>query len=201
MGARILKNVTLMLITAIFLTACELMQVKEPTSKSITAKVPEQPAVIPGSFQIETDISESEELLTLLRYSRMILEISGEQLVNEFKKINNDYNNGPTIQGRLKLAMLLSRESTRFKDNNRAIKVLGEVINGYDDEYDAVLQEYAHLFISSLKKQSKSDKKLSQINERLGAERKLRKQLEKQLEALKTIEKTISSRHNESEGP
>lgn len=199
MRAHVLKNVALILVIALFLIACELLQEKELLPESATVELPEQAIIVPGSFQIESEISENDGLLALLRYSRMISEISGEQLVNEFKKINKDYNNGPTIRGRLKLAVLLSRESTKFQDNSRAIKVLGEVIHNHNSEYDAVLQEYAHLFIASLKKQYKSEKKLLKVNQRLGEERTLRIQLEQQLEALKTIEKTISNRLNESE--
>lgn len=167
---------------AIFiLSACNVLQ----TRSQAPAPVVESPGL------------DEERLITILRYSRYISALSSVRLVEEYRKLDNANKVEPTLRGQLKLAVLLSRSSTEIQDNNRAIRMLNEIV-GSKDKSVAALTGYAYVLLDTLRLHTQSNKKLAEMSKKLDEERQRRRQLEQKLEALKSIEKTISDRQNEA---
>lgn len=165
----------------VILSACNVLQ----TRSQAPAPVVESPRL------------DEENFITILRYSRYISALSNVRLVDEYRKLDNANRIEPTLQGQLKLAILLSRNSTEIQDNNRAIRMLREIA-GTKDRSVAALTGYAYMLLDSLRIHTQSNKKLAEMSKKLNEERQKRRQLEQKLEALKSIEKTISDRQNEA---
>jgi len=138
-----------------------------------------------------------ESLITILRYPRYISELSRVRLAGEYRRLEAANRVEPTLREQLKLAVLLSRNSTEIQDNNRAIRMLSEIV-GAKDKSVAVLTGYAYVLLDSLRLRTQLNKKLAEMSKKLNEERQMRRQLERKLEALKSIEKTISDRQNEA---
>jgi len=135
----------------------------------------------------------SEVVVTLLRYSRLIGELGEEDLGKEFEKLEKSVQDSPSQRGKLKLAVLLSMPASRFYDEKRAESILNEVLNQSEGKMPA-LKEYAHLLLINLKQRSSFQQMYEDLHKKLQKERNERKQLQQQLEALKSIEKSITTR-------
>lgn len=136
---------------------------------------------------------DSEIVVTLMRYSRLIGELSEEALGTEFEKLEKAVKNNPSTRGNLKLAVLLSMPASRFYDEKRAEAILNQVLKQSEGRTPA-LKEYAHLLMTTLKQRSSFQQMYEDLHKKLQKERSERKQLQQQVEALKSIEKSITTR-------
>jgi len=179
------------------LTACGLIEVGEaekdpPSTYSTQIDLPFRP---PQDRVLVTQHQDmgSEVVVTLLRYSRLIGELNEEDLGKEFEKLDHAEQDSPSQRGKLKLAVLLSMPASRFYDEKRAETVLNQVLKESEGKTPA-LKEYAHLLLTTLKQRSSFQKMYEDLHKKLQKERTERKQLQQQLEALKSIEKSITTR-------
>jgi len=135
----------------------------------------------------------SEVVVTLMRYSRLIGELNEDDLGKEFEKLDTAVQDSPSQRGKLKLAVLLSMPASRFYDEKRAETILNQVLKESEGKTPA-LKEYAHLLLTTLKQRSSFQQMYEDLHKKLQKESAERKQLQQQLEALKSIEKSITTR-------
>lgn len=142
--------------------------------------------------------SDEETLLTLMRYSRFITDLTKPDVEREYKKIQTLNRNDPSVRSQFKLAMLLSLPQEQFHDAKLARQILIEFIEGSSD-HAPTLREYAFVLLESIDKKAKLMQSTLNLQRRLRQETQRRKQLENQLEALKSIEQSISQRQEKPE--
>ena len=146
---------------------------------------------------IETPlVSANDSLLAMLRYSRFINGLSKEQLTDEYKRINDAYFIRPNDRSGLKRAMLLMKPSTEFYDINQAKQLFTDIINSDDNSVPA-FKEYAEFMLSIINSQLKEYQRYNQLEEQLELEIKKRKRTEEKLEALKSIEESMTQRRSQ----
>ncbi|WP_455203402.1 hypothetical protein [Kaarinaea lacus] len=149
------------------------------------------------SHNLETHIVETEALLRLMRYSRQITELTNNELANELKKVQQLNEEKSDTSTQLRLALLLSLPSSQFYNKGEAKKILSDVINT-SDEHAPVLREYAYTLLVSIEKTEESERINATLRKKLKKEIDRRQQLEQKLEALKSIEESISQRQNKT---
>lgn len=142
--------------------------------------------------------SDEETLLTLMRYSRFITDLTKPEIGREHDKIQSLNTTDPSVRSQFKLAMILSLSSTQFYDAKMAKQILIEFIEA-SDEHAPTLREYAFVLLESIDKKAKIQQSNNSLQRKLRHEQQLRKQLEQKLEALKSIEESISQRQKKPE--
>ncbi|MDH5326686.1 MAG: hypothetical protein OEZ68_10280 [Gammaproteobacteria bacterium] len=142
--------------------------------------------------------SDEETLLTLMRYSRFIAELTKPEITREHEKISGLNVSEPTVRSRFKLAMLLSLPTAHFHDARKAKNILIEFIEE-SEEHAPTLREYAFVLLEDIDKKAKFQLESTNLRRKLRHEQQLRLQLEQKLEALKSIEESISQRQNQPE--
>ena len=143
--------------------------------------------------------NDSDAVVTLLRYSRFISDLNENELRNEFKKINAANNIEQTNRGLLKMVVLLSLPQASFFNERKAEQLLNDFIDNSNRNTPA-LREYAHLLLSNLRQHGSHMKMYDELHTKLQLERKQRRKLQRKLEDLKTIEKSITKRQKEAGG-
>ncbi len=192
--------INLLIMLVVFSSGCEYLHIPSdgtpaPVVEPVSEQRTDRDEIMPPVAVSYT--SDTEVLLTLLRYSRYISDLSVEELGAEIKK--TEFSNGvePSARGQLKLAVLLSLPSADVQSVERATSLLGDLINA-GDESPPALREYAHLLLSSLQLRVETQKQNKKLHSQLKLERKKRIQLEQKLEALKSIEKSMTERQSET---
>ncbi|WP_455207786.1 hypothetical protein [Kaarinaea lacus] len=156
-----------------------------------------QSADINTAASIETPlVSANDSLLAMMRYSRFINGLSNEQLVDEFKRINDAYFIRPNDRSGLKRAMLLLKPGTDFHDINQAKQMFSDIVNSSDDSVPA-FKEYAEFMLAIIDSQVAEHQRYNQLEEQMQQEINKRKQVEEKLEALKSIEENMIQRRSQ----
>ena len=189
-------------VLVVFSSGCEYLRIPSdgtptPIVEPVSEQKEEKDSAMPPVAVSYT--SDTEVLLTLLRYSRYISDLSAEDLEGEIKKTELSNGIEPSARGQLKLAVLLSLPSANIQNVERATSLLSDLINA-GDESPPALREYAHLLLSSLQLRVETQKQNKKLNSQLKLERKKRIKLEEKLEALKSIEKSITKRQSGTDG-
>lgn len=138
-------------------------------------------------------VSANDSLLAMLRYSRFINGLPKAQLETEFKRVNDAYFLRPNDRSGLKRAMLLLMPGTSFYDLYQAKQSFEEILSSNDKAVPA-FKEFAEYMLSAIRSQEESIKQNAQLQEQLAREIEHRKKIEEKLEALKTIEESMTQR-------
>lgn len=151
--------------------------------------------------------AEQEEILQLMRYSRIMHSYPKSKIKEEFKRLANEMNNDPVTASKIQMAILLSIPSTSFVNEKQAAQLLTDVVNDVDQPSSAI-QEYAYLLLETVQQRNDIQKQQNELMSELQKERQKRAQLQdqlnalkEQLNALKSIEKSISQRQHNTETP
>lgn len=167
-------------------------------SDSRSASAPTRPIVLSPST-VASPTNGSNAVVTLLRYSRFITELSEAELRDEFVKIDVANRVEYSNRGALKMIVLLSLPKATFYNEEKAEKLLNEFIGDRKSNTPA-LREYAHLLLSHLKQRESQFKLNEELNTKLQIERDQRKKLQRKLDDLQIIEKSITKRQKEAGG-
>jgi hypothetical protein len=189
------------------------------TTEAVQTEPHTEPAAVIESFYDETSnwrpilpheldahFEESETLLRLLRYSRRLGELTPKELNQEYKSFQKQPKSEKAgVNMQLQQALLLSAPAAPYRDNQRAKKILADIINS-GEKRGLVLREYAYSLLVSIEQREKAEQQNLQLRKSLKKEierRKLLEQkrelLEQKLEALKSIEESITQRQNTAE--
>jgi len=141
-------------------------------------------------------VSANDSLLAMLRYSRFINRLPKGQLEKEFQRVNDSYFLRPNDRSGLKRAMLLTMPDTSFNDLYQAKQLFTEILNSSDNSVPA-FKEFADFMLSVIRSQEESTKKNTQLQEQLTREIQVRKKIEEKLEALRTIEESMTQRRGQ----
>ena len=151
--------------------------------------------------------TEQEEILQLMRYSRIMHNYPKSKIKDEFKRLAGEMVNDPATVTKLQMAIVLSIPKTSFANEKQAAQLLSEIIND-TEQPSAAMQEYAYLLSENLQQRDEARKQQIEIMGELQNERQKREQsqeqvnaLKEQLNALKSIEKSISQRQHTTDVP
>lgn len=187
---------------ALILSGCELFQIEldvdddyDKASYSTISRS-EQRYVFPATATA-SPTSGSDAVITLLRYSRFITELSEAELSEEFEKIDASNKVENTNRGLLKMVVLLSLPKAEFFNEERAEEILNEFVTDGQNNTPA-LREYAHLLLTHLKQREDHIKLYDDLHKKLKLEREQRKKLQRKLDELKSIEKSITKRQKDA---
>jgi hypothetical protein len=213
-------------ISVITQSGCEILDGLRQKPETVTTATVEtesqpEPAAVIESFYDETStwrpilpheldahFEESETLLKLLRYSRRLGELTPKELDHEFQSFQkHTKEEKAAVNMRLQQALLLSVPVAPYRDNQRAKKILADVINS-GEKRGLVLREYAYSLLVNIEQREKAEQQNLQLRKSLKKEierrellEKKRDLLEQKLEALKSIEESITQRQNTAEEP
>lgn len=149
--------------------------------------------------ELDAHLAESEALLKLLRYSRRLGELTPQELDQEYQSfLGHSKEEKSAVNMQLQQALLLSAPAATFRDNERAKKILTKIINT-GEKRGLVLREYAYSVLVSIEQKEKAEAQNLQLRKSLKKEIERRELLEQKLEALKSIEESITQRQNNSE--
>jgi hypothetical protein len=146
--------------------------------------------------ELDAQFEESEILLKLFRYSRRLGVMTPQQLEQEyrsFKSLAEPQKKGLTAQ--LQYAMLLSAQSASFRDDEGAKKILSKIINT-EKQRGVMLREYAYNLLVAIGQNERAEQQNLLLRKKLKSEIERREALEQKLEALKSIEESITQRQN-----
>jgi hypothetical protein len=135
----------------------------------------------------------SEELLPLLRYADRVETLNAEQLAVEYLDIKASLSpSAPDPAQSIKLALLVSAERAPFRSSAEAIKVLQSYLGSTADRH-APLPQLASLIVALLNHELVERASHAKTRNALAGELERRAALEGQIEALKDIERSLSS--------
>jgi hypothetical protein len=204
-GYRYFNGINILVIcltmNSLLLAGCAATATNEQDSAEATQKRGESQSAPAASVNtaasIETPlVSANDSLLAMLRYSRFINGLSKDQLVDEFKRINDAYFIRPNDRTGLKRAMLLMKPGTDFHDLNQAKQAFNDIVKSNDDSVPA-FKEYAEFMLAIIDSQVAEHQRYNQLEEQLRQEIAGRKQAEEKLEALKSIEESMIQRRSQ----
>lgn len=213
------------LLLAVGLSGCEQLGIKMNSAGSdddtvITRHSSANTAV----SSIGTLSPEQAQMLQLMGYSRIMQTYPHDKLKAEFKRVATELAENPVTINQIRMAILLSIPNTSFQSDERAMQLLSNIVNmggrgsslkdtlpgPLRDPLQNPLQEYAHVLLDNLKQRTDDAQAYKQLAEELQAERQKRDQLlqverqkrdqlQKQLDALRSIEKSINQRQLKNE--
>ncbi|WP_455210538.1 hypothetical protein [Kaarinaea lacus] len=198
-------------------SGCELLDSMRQKPKTVTTEPVQteprpEPAAVIESFYEETSnwrpilpheldahFEESEALLKLLRYSRRLGELTAKELDQEYQDFQQlAEEEKVAVNMQLQQALLLSAPAAPYRDNQQAKKILTGIINS-GEKRGLVLREYAYSLLVSIEQREKAEQQNTQLRKSLKKEIDRRELLEQKLEALKSIEESITQRQNPPE--
>ena len=138
-------------------------------------------------------VSANDSLLAMMRYMQFVSNLDKGQLGDEFKRINDSYFARPNDRLALKRAMLLMQRGTDFYDRVQAQQLLYDIVNK-EDSNTPVFKDFAKMLLLIIEMQGSHDQQYTDLEKELQQEVQKRKKTEEQLEALKSIEESISQR-------
>jgi hypothetical protein len=98
----------------------------------------------------------------------------------------------------LQHALLLSAAEAPYRDDKRAKTILTKIINS-GEKRGLVLREYAYSLLVNIEQREQAEQQYRQLRNILKKEIDRRELLEQKLEALKSIEESITQRQNKTE--
>lgn len=175
----------------------------QPEPAAVIESLYEEPSnwrpILP--HELDAHFEESEALLKLLRYSRRLGELTAKELDQEFLAFQeHTKEEKAAVNMQLQQALLLSAPAAPFRDNQQAKKILTGIINS-GEKRGLVLREYAYSLLVSIEQREKAEQQNAQLRKNLKKEIERRELLEQKLEALKSIEESITQRQNTAEEP
>lgn len=138
-------------------------------------------------------VSANDSLLAMMRYMQFISNLDKGQLGDEFKRINDSFFARPNDRLALKRAMLLMQRGTDFYDRVQSQQLLYDIVNKEDSNIP-VFKDYAKMLLMIIDIQGSHDQRYTDLEKELQKEVQKRKKTEEQLEALKSIEESMSQR-------
>jgi len=201
--ARVLCLALALLLT---LSGCELMDIKIPGSsydneRGDDTATMQQADTDGGQLHMVPVIvapsGDQNELLQIMRYSRIIQSYPRVRLKDEFKRVASELSDISDTPNQLRMAILLSIPNTSFENDKQALQLLSNIVN--NSESPTALHEYAYVLLDTIQQRSEAEQTKKQLSDELLAERQKRAQLQQQLDALRTIEKSISQRQLKNE--
>lgn len=197
----------LLLLLPLTLSGCDLLDVRLPGSvtdsrqsenAALTNQAAEDSAEEDKVPVIIAPTSDQEEVLQIMRYARVMQSYPRAKLKDEFKRVATDLVDKSDTANQLRMAILLSIEDTPFKNEKRALRLLTNIVNDVDEKSSA-LQEYAYQLLDTLQQRYEAMQLNRELSDELHAERQKRAQLQQQLDALRSIEKSINQRQLQNE--
>lgn len=197
----------LLVVLLLMLGGCDLLDVRLPGSgtdgrqgenAALTNQAAEDSAEEDKAPVIIAPTSDQEEVLQIMRYARVMQSYPRAKLKDEFKRVATDLVDKPDTANQLRMAILLSIEDTPFKNEKRALRLLTNIVNDVDERSSA-LQEYAYQLLDTLQQRYEAMQLNRELSDELHAERQKRAQLQQQLDALRSIEKSINQRQLQNE--
>ncbi|MCG6971002.1 MAG: hypothetical protein LJE85_14635 [Gammaproteobacteria bacterium] len=201
----------------VLLSGCELFDNLRQEPETVTTEpvqtAPEpEPATVIESFyeepsnwrpvlphELDAHFEESEALLKLMRYSRRIKELTPEELNQEYQAYQAHTKEEKTaVNMQLQHALLLSAAEAPYRDDKRAKTILTKIINS-GEKRGLVLREYAYSLLVNIEQREQAEQQYRQLRNILKKEIDRRELLEQKLEALKSIEESITQRQNKTE--
>ena len=188
------------------LSGCELMDIKIPGSSydneqgddtSTTQQADTDGGQLHMAPVIVAPSGDQNELLQIMRYSRIIQSYPRVRLKDEFKRVASELAEISDTPNQLRMAILLSIPNTSFENDKQALQLLSNIVN--NSESPTALHEYAYVLLDTIQQRSEAEQTKKQLSDELLAERQKRAQLQQQLDALRTIEKSISQRQLKNE--
>ncbi|HEY5602139.1 MAG TPA: hypothetical protein VIM41_03445 [Gammaproteobacteria bacterium] len=188
------------LLSALLLDGCVATGTNAAGSAGTSGQTPGQAAaaanVNPAASIDAPLVSADDSLLSMLRYFRFISGLSAEQLADEYKRMNDAYFLRPNDRSGLKRALLLMKPGTNFYDLNQAKQMFTDIKNSSDTSVPA-FKEYAIFMLAVIDSQVAEQQRYHQLEQQLQQEITERKQIEKKLEALKSIEEGMIQRRGQ----
>ena len=149
--------------------------------------------------ELDAQFEESEILVKLFRYSRRLGEMTSQQLDQEYQSYRNlTEEQKSAVNMQLQYALLLSNSMAGFRDDESAKKILTGIINS-EKKRGVMLREYAYNLLVSIDQNEKAEQQNLLLRKKLKSEIERREALEQKLEALKSIEESITQRQNNPE--
>ena len=146
--------------------------------------------------ELDAQFEESEILLNLFRYSRRLGEMSTQELEQEYQAFKNLTAPQKTgISAQMRYALLLSAPNAGFRDDEGAKKILAKIIKT-EKQRGVMLREYAYNLLIAIDQNEKAEQQNTLLRKKLKSEIDRREALEQKLEALKSIEESITQRQN-----
>lgn len=183
----------------LLLTSCSLFHLEYPTDTRDSSAVShfESPFNPPTNRTVVTQEQDldGESIVTLLRYSRWVSELNDRELDSEYRKVVEAYQETHTERGTMKLAVLLALPDSPFYNEPQASEILTDYIRNSAGKNSA-LREFAFMLLRNLQQRSSFQKLYEDLHQKLERERTERKQLQSNLEELKSIEKSLTKRQN-----
>lgn len=156
--------------------------------------------VLPNQMKI--NVLTPDERLTLLTdtlsFNQYIKGLSHEQLEIERHRLETSLETSSAL-ARVKLALLYSLPESGFQNTARA-KTLLQSCMGHKNTTRQEAYYLSSLITTFLDTHITQQKRINTIKKKLNSEQNRSRELQEQLEALKTIEKTINNRSNSLTG-
>jgi hypothetical protein len=180
----------------LLLAGCQILEVKDPAgTNSPETEASESATANNHAASIDAPlVAANDSLLAMLRYSRYINTLDKQQLEIELKKVTDAYFLRANERTGLKLALILIKPDSGFSDVNQAKQILTDITNS--DQSLPEFQEFSRFMLLRITERERDNRRYNDLEERMNNELAARKKLEEQLEALKTIEQSISERHD-----
>lgn len=165
-----------LLLVAIMLAGCQ----------SLTTN----PATVDASATAARSPNTQNDLQGLVEFAAWLRWQPPERLVQVTPELADKATVPGTPADRLRLALLLGRPDTPFSDTQESRRLLKDILENSADKNDGIA-EFARLLLAELNDRAQMHATLAQQVEE---ERDARKQLQYQLDELKTIEEQLAKR-------
>jgi hypothetical protein len=203
--------------SVVMMSSCELIdnfrqKPETVTTEPVQTEPEPEPATVIESFyeepsnwrpvlphELDAHFEESEALLKLLRYSRRLNELTPKELDLEYQSFKaRPEVEKAAVNMQLQQALLLSATAAPYRDTRHAKKILTGIINS-SEKRGLVLREYAYSLLVNIEQREEAERQYRQLRDSLKKEIDRREVLEQKLEALKSIEESITQRQNKTE--
>jgi len=133
------------------------------------------------------------EIFTLLNYFRHLDALPPEKLEEEHRRLEGDFAKGHELLARLKLAILLGRSGTSFRDDERSLELLTKYSQDPAEE-DRLLREVSFFLSYFMHRMQGAAEDRLEIARKLSASTEQNRELEAALEGAEKHEKTLKTR-------
>lgn len=181
---------------SVLLAGCQLLEIKNSAKQPASeTEINENATANNHAASIDAPlVAANDSLLAMLRYSRYINTLDKLRLEAEHKKVTDAYFLRANERTGLKLALILIKPNSGFSDVNQAKQILTDIIN--NEQSLPEFQEFSRFMLQVTAERERGDRRYDDLEQQLKNELSARKKLEEQLEALKSIEQSISERHD-----
>lgn len=130
---------------------------------------------------------------TVLEYADRIQGLSAAELETEHRVIQKAFAEGGSRCDRFRLVFQLLAPEARFRDEARAVKLLGEYLETAPTA-DVGFRPLAKLLIANIKKQWELDGRIRDLGRRVADEKARADALKRQVDELQNIERILNER-------